>query len=177
MFDDNFDTVQVPDPNVKFTDTMDRLFKTNSYKYDDPFGNEHPYLFSHGGVDIYPDKLSPNLETCRDSMAMTSTHDDNHSETPNKPSTENTHNNKSILSMQDLMILHAKNISPQNSKDNSKHIHTYMALTCKCTQFRSHQNKKPTIWNHLTYMKNNSKSLPWNTTPEMTNLIMKLITM
>jgi hypothetical protein len=31
-FDDNFDTVQAPDPNVKHTATMDRLFKTNSYK-------------------------------------------------------------------------------------------------------------------------------------------------
>jgi hypothetical protein len=37
MFDHNFDTVQAPDPNVKITDTMDHLFKTNSYKYYDPF--------------------------------------------------------------------------------------------------------------------------------------------
>jgi hypothetical protein len=59
MFDNNFDTVQAPNPNVKITDTMDRLFKTNSYKYDDPFGKEHTYLFSHRGVDIHPDKLSP----------------------------------------------------------------------------------------------------------------------
>jgi hypothetical protein len=59
-------------------------------------------------------------------MAMTSTHDENHSKTPNKPSTENTHNNKSILSMQDLVILHANNIFPQNSKDDFKpykHLH------------------------------------------------------
>jgi hypothetical protein len=49
MFDDIFDTVQAPDPNVKITDTMDRLFKTNKYKYDDPFGNKHKYLFYHGG--------------------------------------------------------------------------------------------------------------------------------
>jgi hypothetical protein len=48
MFDDNFKTVQAPDPNITHADTMDRLFKTNSYKYDDPFGNEHTYLFSHG---------------------------------------------------------------------------------------------------------------------------------
>jgi hypothetical protein len=33
IFDDNFDTVQAPDPKVKHTDTMDRLLKTNSYKY------------------------------------------------------------------------------------------------------------------------------------------------
>jgi hypothetical protein len=45
-------------------DTMDCLFKTNSYKYDDPFGNEHRNLFSHGGVDIHPDNLTPNIETC-----------------------------------------------------------------------------------------------------------------
>jgi hypothetical protein len=103
MFDDNFNTVQGPDPNVKITDTMDRLFKTNSCKYDNPFGNKHTYLFYHGGVDMHPDKLSPNLETCQKSMTMTSTHDDNYSETPNNPSNENTHNNKSILSMQDLV--------------------------------------------------------------------------
>jgi hypothetical protein len=54
MFDDNFDTVQAPDPNITHADTMDRLFKTNSYKYDDPFGNEHIYLFSHGGGSYTP---------------------------------------------------------------------------------------------------------------------------
>jgi hypothetical protein len=53
MFDDNFDTIQAPDPNITKADTVDRLFKTNSYKYDDPFGNEHTYLFSHKGVDIH----------------------------------------------------------------------------------------------------------------------------
>jgi hypothetical protein len=126
MFDDNFDIVQAPDPNFKITDTMDRLFKIKSCKYDDPFGNENTYIFPHGGVDIHPENLSPNLETCQESMAMTSTHDDNHSETTNNPSTENTHNNKSILNMQDLVILHANNIFPQNSKDDFKaytHLH------------------------------------------------------
>jgi hypothetical protein len=57
---------------------------------------------------------------------MTSTHDDHHSATQNNISTENTHTNKSILSMQDLMILHANNILPQNSKDDFKaykHLH------------------------------------------------------
>jgi hypothetical protein len=29
MFDDNFDTVQPPDPNIKISDTMERLSKTN----------------------------------------------------------------------------------------------------------------------------------------------------
>jgi hypothetical protein len=120
MFDENFDTVQATDPNITHTDTKDRLFKTNSYKYDDPFGNEYTYLFSPGGVDIHPDKLSPNLETCQESMAMTATHDDNHSKTPNKPSSENTHNNKSIISVQDLVILHTNNIFTQNSKDDFK---------------------------------------------------------
>jgi hypothetical protein len=48
MFDDNFDTVKAPDPNIKQTDTMDRLFKTNIYTYDDPFGNDHTYLSSTG---------------------------------------------------------------------------------------------------------------------------------
>jgi hypothetical protein len=41
MSDDNFDTVKAPDPNIKQADTMDRLFKTNRYTYNDPFGNEH----------------------------------------------------------------------------------------------------------------------------------------
>jgi hypothetical protein len=126
MFDDNFDTVQAPEPNVKITDTIDRLFKTNSSKYDDPFGNEHTYLFCHGEEYIHPDKFSPNLETCQESMTMTSTHDDKNSKTPNKPSNENTHKNKSILSMQDLLILHANNIFPQNSKyDFKAYIHLH----------------------------------------------------
>jgi hypothetical protein len=63
MFDDNFDTVQSPDPNIRHTDKMDFLLKTNIYKYDDPFGNKHTYLFSHGGVYIHPDNLTPNIET------------------------------------------------------------------------------------------------------------------
>jgi hypothetical protein len=75
MFDDNFDTVQAPNPNTTQADTMDRLFKTNSYKYEDPFGNEHTCLLSHGGVDIHPDNLTPNIETCQASFTMTSTHD------------------------------------------------------------------------------------------------------
>jgi hypothetical protein len=75
MFDDNFDTVQGPDPNIKITDTMDHLFKTNKYKYDDPLGNEHTYLFSYGGVDTHPDNLSPNIKTCQESITMTSTCD------------------------------------------------------------------------------------------------------
>jgi hypothetical protein len=126
MFDDNFDTVQAPDPNITQADTMDRLFKTNSYKYHDPFGNEHTYLFSHGGVDIHPDNLTPNIETCQASLTMTSTHDDHHSDTQNNTSTKNTHNNKSILSIQDLVILHANNRFTQSSKDDFKaytHLH------------------------------------------------------
>jgi hypothetical protein len=64
MFDDNFDTVQAPDLNIKQVDTMDLLFKTNRYIYDDPFGNEHTYLFTYGGADIHPDNLTPTIETC-----------------------------------------------------------------------------------------------------------------
>jgi hypothetical protein len=120
MFDDNFDTVQAPDPNITHADTMDRLFKKNSYKYDDPFGNEHTYLFSHGGVYIYPDNPTPNIEICQASLTMTSTHDEHHSDTQNNTSTKKTHSNKSILSMQDLVILHANNIFPQSSKDDFK---------------------------------------------------------
>jgi hypothetical protein len=88
MFDDNFDTVQAPGPNIKHADTTDCFFKTNSYKYDDPFGNEHTYLFSHGVVDIHPGNLTPNIETCQESLTMTSTHDDHHSATQNNIFTE-----------------------------------------------------------------------------------------
>jgi hypothetical protein len=126
MFDDNFDTVQAPDPNITQADTMDRLFKTNSYKYDDPFGNKHTYVFSRGGVYIHPDNLTPKIETCQASLTKTSTHDEHHSDTQNKTSTKTTHNNKYILSMQDLVILHAKNIFPQSSKyyfKAYKHLH------------------------------------------------------
>jgi hypothetical protein len=66
VFDDNFDTVRPPDPNIEISDTMDRLFKTNNYKYDDPFGNEHTYLFSYGGVDIHLDNLIPDIKTCQE---------------------------------------------------------------------------------------------------------------
>jgi hypothetical protein len=71
MFDDNFDTFKAPDPNIKQSDTMDRLFKTNRYTYDDPFGNEYTYLFSHGGADIHPYNLTPTIETCQSSFTMT----------------------------------------------------------------------------------------------------------
>jgi hypothetical protein len=57
---------------------------------------------------------------------MTSTHDDNHSTALNKTSTEKTHKNKSIISMQDLVILHDNSIFSQNSKDYFKaykHLH------------------------------------------------------
>jgi hypothetical protein len=110
MFDNNFDTVQANDPNIRHTETMDRLFKTNSYKYDDPFGNEHTYLFSYGGIYIHPDNIIPNTKTCQELLVMTSTHDDHHSATQTKASTQNTHNNNSILSMQVLVILHANDI-------------------------------------------------------------------
>jgi hypothetical protein len=110
MFDDNFNTVQAPDPNIKQSDTMDRLFKTNRYLYDDPFGNEHTYIFTYGGADIHPDNLTPTIETCQTSLTMTS-----FSEPQRKTSAENNTHNKSIISLQDLMILHANNIYPQSN--------------------------------------------------------------
>jgi hypothetical protein len=61
MFDNNFDTVQAPDPNIKQSETMDHLFQTNRYLYDDPFGNEHTYIFTSGGADIHPDNLTPPI--------------------------------------------------------------------------------------------------------------------
>jgi hypothetical protein len=73
-FDDNLDTVQAPDPNIKQSDTMDRLFETNIYIYiyNDPFDNGHTYLFTYGGADIHPDNLTPTIETCQTSFTMTS---------------------------------------------------------------------------------------------------------
>jgi hypothetical protein len=59
-------------------------------------------------------------------MTMTSTHDNKNSETMNNPSNETTHNTKSILNMQDFIILDANNKFPQNSKDDFKsykHLH------------------------------------------------------
>jgi hypothetical protein len=135
-------TVQAPDPNIKHADKMDRLFKTNSYKYDDPFGNEHTYLFYHEGVDIHPDNLTPNIETCQESLTMTSTHDEHHSDTQNNTSTKNTHNNKFILSMQDLVILHANNIFPQSSKDDFKaykHLHGSDMQICSIPKSPKHE--------------------------------------
>jgi hypothetical protein len=88
MFNDKFDTVQAPDTNIKQADTMDHLFKTNRYEYYDPFGNEHTYLFSHGGADINPDNFKPTIETCQASFTMTPQHDEHHSDTQNNTSTE-----------------------------------------------------------------------------------------
>jgi hypothetical protein len=47
-----------------------------------------------GRVDIHPDNLTPNIKTCQESLAMTSTHDDHHSATQTNASTKNTYNNK-----------------------------------------------------------------------------------
>jgi hypothetical protein len=100
---------------------MDRLFKTNRYTYDDQFGNEHTYLLSHGGVDIHPYNLTPTIETCQASFTMTPC-----SDTQQNNSTKNNPHNKYILSMQDLMLLHANNIYPQSNRDDFKaykHLH------------------------------------------------------
>jgi hypothetical protein len=129
IFDDNFDTVQVPGPNIKQADTLDRLFKTNRYTYDDAFGNEHTYIFSHGGADIHPDNLKPTIETCQSSFTMTP-----RSDTQRNNSTKNNPHNKSILSMQYFMILHANNIYPQSNKDDFK---SYTHLHCIDMQIHS----------------------------------------
>jgi hypothetical protein len=57
---------------------------------------------------------------------MAPTHDEHYSDTQNNTSTENAPKNTSILSMQDLVILHANNIFPQSSKYDLKpykHLH------------------------------------------------------
>jgi hypothetical protein len=119
MFNNIFDTVQPPDPNIKHADTIDRLFRNNIYTYDDPFGNDHPYIFSHGGADIHPDDLTPTIETCQASLNITPESDDIIS-----PDPANRHN--SIPNMQDLLILHSNHIYPQKKKDDFKaykHVH------------------------------------------------------
>jgi hypothetical protein len=65
-------------------------------------------------------------KTSQESITMTSTYDEKNSDTSENSSNENTNNNRSILSMQDLVILQANNIFPQNSKDHFKaykHLH------------------------------------------------------
>jgi hypothetical protein len=110
MFDDNSDTVQAPDPNIKQSETMDHLFQSNRYIYDDPFGNEHTYLFVYGGANIHPDNLTPTIETCQASFTATSSSKTQHhllsNSTPRQPS---------ILSMQDITILHTNHIYPAKS--------------------------------------------------------------
>jgi hypothetical protein len=174
MFDDNFDTVQAPDPNITHAYTMDHLFKTNSYKYDDPFGNEHTYLFSHGGVDIHPDNLTPNIETCQESLTVTSTHDEHHSDTQNNTSTLKKH---FILGMQYLVILHINNIFPQSSKDDFKAYKHLHGIDMQIPSITKSPKQKAQYMDYLTFMKNNSKSLPWNITQQTLNPITKSTTM
>jgi hypothetical protein len=121
MFDDNFNTVQAPDSNIKQSDTMDRLFQPNIYKYDDPFGNKHTYLFASGGANKHPDTLTPTIETCQASFKATSS-----SETQQHLLANSTPRQQSILSMQYIMILHTNHIYPQSPKDDFKaykHLH------------------------------------------------------
>jgi hypothetical protein len=72
MFYDNFDTVQAPDPNIKQSDTMDQLFQSNRYIYDDPFDKQHTYLFASGGANMHPDTLKPTIERYQASFTATS---------------------------------------------------------------------------------------------------------
>jgi hypothetical protein len=95
--------------------------QTDIYIYDDPFGNEHTYLFTSRGANIHPDNLTPTIEICQTSfMTMPP------SETQHNISADNTTRKKSILSMQDLMILHTNHIYPQSHKYDFKaykHLH------------------------------------------------------
>jgi hypothetical protein len=152
MFDDNFDTVKAPYPNIKQADTVDSLFKTNGYTYDDPFRNEHTYLFSHGGADIHPEHLIPTIETCQASFTMTPC-----SDTQQHNSTKNNPNNKYILSMQDLMILHAKNINPQSNRDDFKSYKHLQGIDMQMYTIPKSPKKSHKKWNYLTYIMKNSK--------------------
>jgi hypothetical protein len=75
VFDVNFETIQPPNPEIKMDDTMDRLFKTSKYKFDDHCGNDQTCLFSYVGVDIIPNSLSQDKKTCQESINTTSTAD------------------------------------------------------------------------------------------------------
>jgi hypothetical protein len=69
----------------------------------------------------HPDNVTPTIETCQTSFTMMSS-----SETQQNISADNTTQNKSILSMQDLVILHANHIYPQSHNDDFKaykHLH------------------------------------------------------
>jgi hypothetical protein len=41
------------------------------------------YFLTGGGVDLHPDNLTPNIEKCQESLTMTSTHQEHHSDTQN----------------------------------------------------------------------------------------------
>jgi hypothetical protein len=112
MFDDNFDAVHPTGTHIKISNTMDHLFKTNNYKYDDPFSNEHTYLFSYGGVETHLDNLLPDINTFQESKTTASTSDETDSITSDTSSDDNTTNNRSKINMNDLKIIHANNIFP-----------------------------------------------------------------
>jgi hypothetical protein len=172
MFDDNFDTFKSPYRNIKQSNTMDRLFKTNRYTYDDPFGNEHTYLFSYGGSDIHPDNLTPTIETCQASLTMTPC-----SDTQRNNSAKNNPQNKSILSMQDLMIYTQTTYTHKVTKMFLEHTHTYTASICKYTPFPNRRTRRHKKWSSLTYIMKNSKSSPWSITHITLNPLMNLTTM
>jgi hypothetical protein len=99
------------------------------------------------------------------------------SETQQNISADNKTRNKSILSMQDLMILHANHIYRQSHKATKmilRHINTYKASTCKYTPFPNPCNKRHKRLSPLTSTTKNSKSSHWNTTHVITNPLINL---
>jgi hypothetical protein len=110
---------------------MGRLFKTHNYKYDDPFGNAHPYLCSHGGVEIHPDSLIPDIKKCQESINTASTADE--SSITSETTSIDSSGTISILSIKYIHILHSINIFPQNRKDDLtyKLTNTYAVYTRK----------------------------------------------
>jgi hypothetical protein len=98
---------------------------------------------------------------------MISTHEEHHSDTQNNTSTTNTHHNKSILSLQDHVILHANHIFPQNRKYDFK---AYKHLQGIDMQIRSITKSQKQKGQHI--------GLPyWNTTQPALNLITNLTIM
>jgi hypothetical protein len=82
--------------------------------------NTQTYLFSYRGVDIHPDSLSPDIETCQDSINNASTSDAFSIRSIDSNGT------RSILSIKDIQILYSINNFPQNRKDDLnayKHLH------------------------------------------------------
>jgi hypothetical protein len=72
------------------------------------------------GVAIHPDDLSPDIKKCQESIDTSYTSDEMGSIASNTSSFYNSTNTRLNLSINDIIILHVRNIFPQNSRDDFK---------------------------------------------------------